>query len=61
VTLTIGDDIAVASTPRPATAAVLRGDAVLLVDALSVRRPLPDDAPPEWHALVASLATIFDQ
>jgi len=37
----------------------LRGDSVELIDALSLRRPLPADAPPEAEALVACLATAF--
>jgi uncharacterized protein (TIGR03083 family) len=37
----------------------LRGDAVAILDALSIRAPLPDDAPPAWHDLVGGLATAF--
>jgi uncharacterized protein (TIGR03083 family) len=37
----------------------LRGDAVELTEALSVRAPLPADAPSEWHALLGGLAAAF--
>jgi uncharacterized protein (TIGR03083 family) len=37
----------------------LRGDAVALTEALSIRGPLPDDAPSEWHDLIGGLATAF--
>ncbi|HEY1741018.1 MAG TPA: hypothetical protein VGI86_20050 [Acidimicrobiia bacterium] len=61
ITLTIGDVLTVESAEPPANAPVLRGDAATLVDALSVRHALPDDAPPEWHALSRALATVFNQ
>jgi len=38
----------------------LRGDAVVLVEALSLRVPLPADAPAAWQALLTGLATAFD-
>ena len=44
----------------PSGAPCLRGDAVELVEALSIRAPLPDSAPPEWHELLVGLATAFD-
>jgi hypothetical protein len=37
----------------------LRGDAVALTEALSVRAPLPADAPTEWHGLLGGLAAAF--
>jgi uncharacterized protein (TIGR03083 family) len=39
--------------------ACLRGDAVALTDALSIRAPLPADAPAEWHTLLGGLAAAF--
>ena len=60
-TLTVDDGVAITASAPPPSAPCLRGDAVELVDALSVRAPLPHDAPPEWHALVRTLATVFDQ
>jgi uncharacterized protein (TIGR03083 family) len=38
----------------------LRGDAVALVEALSVRVPLPASAPTPWRELLRGLATAFD-
>jgi hypothetical protein len=43
----------------PAGTPTLRGDAVAITEALSIRAPLPDDAPPEWRELVGGLATAF--
>ncbi len=60
-TLTIDGDVLVAHGAPPASAPCLRGDAATLVDVLSIRVPLPDDAPAEWRALVRALATVFDQ
>jgi uncharacterized protein (TIGR03083 family) len=37
----------------------LRGNAVPLLEALSIREPLPADAPREWQDLVGGLATAF--
>ena len=39
----------------------ITGDATDLIDALTIRSPLPDAAPIEWHELRAGLATAFDQ
>jgi uncharacterized protein (TIGR03083 family) len=61
MTITIGSEVRVFRGAPPATAPCLRGDAAALVEALSVRAELPGDTPPEWHALVGSLATVFDQ
>ncbi len=38
----------------------LSGDAVELVEALSMRGPLPASAPHEWHQLLGGLAAAFD-
>ena len=38
----------------------LRGDAVALVEALSLRAPMPASIPAEWSLLLAGLATAFD-
>jgi uncharacterized protein (TIGR03083 family) len=38
----------------------LRGDAVVLLEALSLRAPLPPSTPPEWRQLLTGLATAFD-
>jgi uncharacterized protein (TIGR03083 family) len=54
-----GSSVHVHSGAAPADTPSLRGDAVELTEALSIRAPLPADAPPEWRALVGGLATAF--
>ncbi len=54
-------DVAPASAPTTASAPCLRGRAVELIEALSIRAPLAADAPAEWAQLLGSLATVFDQ
>ncbi|HXQ61933.1 MAG TPA: maleylpyruvate isomerase family mycothiol-dependent enzyme [Acidimicrobiales bacterium] len=44
----------------PRDAVPLGGDAVALVEALSLRAPLPVSAPAPWRELVRGLATAFD-
>jgi uncharacterized protein (TIGR03083 family) len=55
----VGASVAVRDGLMPDGAPVLRGDAIELVEALSLRAPLPDSAPPEWRALLGGLATVF--
>ena len=43
----------------PAGTPTLRGDAVELTEALSIRAPLPADAPDEWRELVSGLTNAF--
>ena len=56
----VGDTIGVRDASPPPGTPCLRGDAAELVEALSVRGPLPTGAPAEWHAHLRSLATVFD-
>jgi uncharacterized protein (TIGR03083 family) len=56
----VGQSVAVRDGAAPSDAPCLRGGAVELVEALSIRAPLPDATPPEWHQLLAGLATAFD-
>ena len=42
-------------------APTLAGTAIGLIDALTVRCPLPPTAPNDWHELRSGLATAFDQ
>ena len=44
----------------PTDAPCLRGNAVELVEALSLRVPLPASTPIEWQRLLGGLATVFD-
>jgi uncharacterized protein (TIGR03083 family) len=58
--LEVGNSVAVHDGDAPAGAPILRGDAIELVEALSIRAPLPDAAPPEWRELLVGLVTAFD-
>jgi uncharacterized protein (TIGR03083 family) len=59
--LDVADPVVVRSGPAPAGAARLRGDAVELVEALSVRVPLPASAPALWSQLHHDgVAAVFD-
>ena len=59
-TVEVGDSVVVRNGPGPSDAPILRGDAVELTEALSIRAPLPASAPPAWHELLGGLATVFD-
>ena len=56
----VGASVSVRSETPPASAPCLRGATVDLIEALSIRAPLPADAPPEWHQLLGGLAAVFD-
>ena len=57
--LEVGESVRVRDAPAPPEAPCLRGDAVTLVEALTIRALLPPNAPPEWLALLDGLATAF--
>jgi uncharacterized protein (TIGR03083 family) len=59
VVLDVGESVAVRDGLVPPGAPCLQGDAVKLVEALSLRAPLPASAPREWRRLLESLATVF--
>jgi uncharacterized protein (TIGR03083 family) len=54
-----GTTVRVHDGAAPAGTPCLRGDAVALLEALSIRAPLPADAPREWQDLIAGLSTAF--
>jgi hypothetical protein len=57
--LEIGDTVTVrADVPHP-TAPALEGDAVALVEALSLRGPLPMDVPVEWQLIIDGFRAPF--
>ncbi len=58
--LTVGESVAVRDGPAPPDAPCLRGAAVELVEALSIRAPLPPSAPAEWREVLGGLAAAFD-
>lgn len=60
--LEVGDCVRVHEGKPPSDAPCLRGEAIDLIEALSMRDAMPASAPPEWQRLVLSgLATVFDQ
>ena len=58
--LEIEDSVLVRDLPGLDGAPCLQGPSVELVEALSMRVPLPAAAPPEWRVLLGGLATVFD-
>ena len=58
-TVEVGESVEVRDNPAPAGAPCLRGDAVGLVEGLSIRAPLPDSTPPGWQQLLEGLAHAF--
>lgn len=59
--LELDESVSVHDGDAPPNTPVLRGGAVDLVEALSIRAPLPSTAPNEWRQLLTGLATVFDQ
>jgi len=56
----VGDSVSVRNGAASAGVPVLRGDATLLTETLSLRAPMPSTAPTEWKQLREALATAFD-
>jgi len=59
-TLEVRDSVAILEEDASPDVPCLRGDAVALTEALSLRRPLPLSAPVEWTRLGNGLVTAFD-
>lgn len=57
--LEVDDSVHVYDGAPPTDAACISGDTVALTEALSIRAPLPADAPAEWHELLGGLAAAF--
>jgi uncharacterized protein (TIGR03083 family) len=57
--LDVGESVAVRDEIAPPEVPCLRGEAVALVEALSIRGPLPPSAPSEWRALLQGLVSAF--
>jgi len=55
----VGESVAVRDVAPPSDAPCLRGDAVALVEALSIRAPLPDSTPVEWKQMLGGLESAF--
>jgi hypothetical protein len=58
--LEIDTSVTVHLEAAPSGAPCLRGTAVQLTEALSIREPLPADTPPEWRELLRGLEATFD-
>jgi uncharacterized protein (TIGR03083 family) len=58
-TVHVTDSAAVRDGCDVPDAPCLRGDAVELLEALSIRTPLPDAAPPEWRRVLGGLEQAF--
>lgn len=56
----VGESVALRDGSAPPDAPCLRGDAVDLVETLSLRTPVSPSAPAEWQTLLEGLATAFD-
>lgn len=56
----VGETVVVRDGAVPSGTPVLHGDAVALLEALSVRAPIPAGVPDGWLSLVQGLATAFD-
>ena len=57
--LDVSESAAVRDEVIPPGAPCLRGDSVEVLEALSIRAPLPESAPTEWLQLRGCLATVF--
>jgi uncharacterized protein (TIGR03083 family) len=58
--LDVGESVTVRDGTAPPEVPGLRGDAVTLVEALSIRMSMPPSAPPEWLRLLDGLAAAFN-
>lgn len=58
--LEVGESVSVFDHSGPTDLPCLRGETLELVEALSIRAPLPSDTPVEWYRVLNRLATIFD-
>jgi uncharacterized protein (TIGR03083 family) len=57
--LEVGESVSVRDDKAPLEVPCVRGDAVALVEGLSIRTSLPPATPPKWLALLEGLATAF--
>jgi uncharacterized protein (TIGR03083 family) len=58
--LDVRDHVALRDDEAGGDVPCLRGDAVLLTEALSLRVPMPSSTPAEWRMLLGNLEAIFD-
>ena len=58
--LDVAESVVLREGVAPAGVPCLRGSAVTLIEALSLRAPMPSSAPAEWTQLLGGLQTAFD-
>jgi uncharacterized protein (TIGR03083 family) len=58
--LDVTDSVSVREAAAAAAVPCLRGEAVELIEALSLRAPMPASTPTEWSQLLGGLETVFD-
>lgn len=58
--LEVGESVALREVAAATDVPCLRGDAVALIEGLSLRAPMPSSTPIEWSQLLGGLATAFD-
>lgn len=56
----VGESVAVRDVAAAPDVPCLRGNAVALIEGLSLRAPMPSSTPIEWSQLLGGLATAFD-
>jgi uncharacterized protein (TIGR03083 family) len=59
-TIDVTDSVTVRNQVARAGVPCLRGDAIALIEALSLRAPMPEATPVEWRQLLGGLETVFD-
>jgi len=55
----VGNSVSICDDHESVDGSSLRGDAATLAEVLSLRAPMPPEAPAEWKQLLESLATAF--
>lgn len=58
--LDVGESVTLRDAPLELDVPCLRGDAAEMTEALSLRRPMDPDAPPEWTEILGGMEAAFD-
>ena len=56
----VTDSVAVRNEVAATDVPCLRGDTIALIEALSLRAPMPAETPVQWRQLLGGLETVFD-
>ena len=59
-TIDVTDSVTVRNEVADSAVPCLRGDTIALIEALSLRTPMPEATPVEWRQLLGGLETVFD-